>query len=253
MLDAPDSTVLDLLDHLLNKGVMLNGDVTLGVAGIDLIYLRLSALLCAADRIFGERDWPATARQRRRAPATAPAQATPVKKARKPARARRPRASEETLARRGGVAGDRRGAARASRARSSGACTRRRRPPSASSATAAVGRGAAPLRWNPEPEDVQKSVAQLVLTIVEFLRRLMERQAIRRMEQKTLTRKEVEAVGEALMKLEETVREIGAEVRAHAGGSESRSRPARQVDVGKRLGGEENRRKNLLISPPPTS
>lgn len=67
----------------------------------------------------------------------------------------------------------------------------------------------APLRWNPEPEEVQKSVVQLVLTIVELLRRLMERQAIRRMEQKTLTRKEVEVVGEALMKLEETVREIG--------------------------------------------
>jgi hypothetical protein len=71
-------------------------------------------------------------------------------------------------------------------------------------------RGAQPMRWNPDPEDVQRSVAQLVLTIVEFLRRLMERQAIRRMEQKTLTKKEVEAVGEALMKLEETVREIGA-------------------------------------------
>ena len=69
--------------------------------------------------------------------------------------------------------------------------------------------GASPMRWNPEPEDVQRSVAQLVLTIVEFLRRLMERQAIRRMEQKTLTKKEVEAVGAALMKLEETVREIG--------------------------------------------
>ena len=69
--------------------------------------------------------------------------------------------------------------------------------------------GAAPMRWNPQPEDVQKSVAQLVLTIVEFLRKLMERQAIRRMEQKTLTRKEVEAVGVALMRLEETIVEIG--------------------------------------------
>ena len=65
------------------------------------------------------------------------------------------------------------------------------------------------MRWNPDPEDVQRSVAQLVLTIVEFLRRLMERQAIRRMEQKTLTRKEVEAVGVALMTLEETVKDIG--------------------------------------------
>jgi Gas vesicle protein K len=75
--------------------------------------------------------------------------------------------------------------------------------------TATSRKGALPLRWNPKTEDVQRSVAQLVLTIVEFLRRLMERQAIRRMEQKTLTKKEVEAVGEALMKLEETVREIG--------------------------------------------
>ena len=54
-----------------------------------------------------------------------------------------------------------------------------------------IERRTAPARWNPDPEDVQKSVAQLVLTIVEFLRKLMERQAIRRMEQKTLTRKEV--------------------------------------------------------------
>jgi hypothetical protein len=67
-----------------------------------------------------------------------------------------------------------------------------------------------PMRWNPEPDDVQRSVAQLVLTIVEFLRKLMERQAIRRMEQKTLTKREVEAVGDALMKLEQTIREIGA-------------------------------------------
>jgi Gas vesicle protein len=52
VLEPPEATVLDLLDHLLNKGVMANADVTLGVAGIDLIYLRLSALLCAADRIF---------------------------------------------------------------------------------------------------------------------------------------------------------------------------------------------------------
>jgi hypothetical protein len=71
-------------------------------------------------------------------------------------------------------------------------------------------RRAAPARWNPQVDDVERSVAQLVLTIVEFLRKLMERQAIRRMEQKTLTRKEVEAVGVALMRLERTIKEIGA-------------------------------------------
>jgi hypothetical protein len=76
--------------------------------------------------------------------------------------------------------------------------------------TKAKSKSGALMHWNPDPEDVQRSVAQLVLTIVEFLRQLMERQAIRRMEQKTLTRKEAEAIGLALMKLEETVREIGA-------------------------------------------
>jgi hypothetical protein len=65
VLEAPDTTVLDLLDNLLNKGVMLNGDITLGVAGIDLIYLRLSTLLCAADRIFGASYQPVASRQRR--------------------------------------------------------------------------------------------------------------------------------------------------------------------------------------------
>jgi len=55
VLEPPKETVLDVLDHLLNKGVMLNGDVTLGVAGIDLIYLRLSTLLCAADRVLPDR------------------------------------------------------------------------------------------------------------------------------------------------------------------------------------------------------
>lgn len=86
---------------------------------------------------------------------------------------------------------------------------RRLRPIPAGRAQVRGNRKPAPIRWNPEPEDVQRSVAQLVLTIVEFLRRLMERQAIHRMERHTLTDAEVEAVGLALMRLEETVHEIG--------------------------------------------
>jgi hypothetical protein len=67
-----------------------------------------------------------------------------------------------------------------------------------------------PLRWNADPEEVQRSVAQLVLTLVEFIRRLLERQAIRRMDAGTLTDDQTEDIGRALMKLEETVREIAA-------------------------------------------
>lgn len=66
-------------------------------------------------------------------------------------------------------------------------------------------------RWNADPEDVQRSVAQLVLSLVEFLRKLLERQAIRRMEHETLTEVEVERIGVALMRLESTVHEMAAQ------------------------------------------
>lgn len=71
-------------------------------------------------------------------------------------------------------------------------------------------RGASPPRWNANPDDVQRSVAQLVLTLVEFIRKLLERQAIRRMEARTLTPAQTEDIGRALMKLEDTVRDIAA-------------------------------------------
>ena len=69
---------------------------------------------------------------------------------------------------------------------------------------------AAAPRWNASPEDVQRSVARLVLTLVEFIRQLLERQAIRRLEGGTLSPDETEAVGVALMRLEETVRDLAA-------------------------------------------
>ena len=69
----------------------------------------------------------------------------------------------------------------------------------------------APLRWNANPDDVQHSVAQLVLTLVEFIRKLLERQAIRRMEAGTLTAQQTEDIGRALMKLEQTVVQIASQ------------------------------------------
>ena len=73
-----------------------------------------------------------------------------------------------------------------------------------------VAGGRSPARWNADPDDVQRSVAHLVLTLVEFVRQLLERQSIRRMEAGTLTDRQVEDVGRALMQLEETVRDIAA-------------------------------------------
>jgi hypothetical protein len=70
---------------------------------------------------------------------------------------------------------------------------------------------AGPPRWNANPEDVKRSVVKLVLTLIELIRQLLERQAIRRMEEQTLTAEETEAVGTALMRLEETIRDLGAQ------------------------------------------
>jgi hypothetical protein len=73
-----------------------------------------------------------------------------------------------------------------------------------------TGAAGSPLRWNADADDVQRSVAHLVLTLVEFIRKLLERQAIRRMEGGTLTATQAEDVGRALMKLEDTVVDIAA-------------------------------------------
>ena len=72
-------------------------------------------------------------------------------------------------------------------------------------------RSAGPPRWNADPEDVRRSVVKLVLTIIELIRQLLERQAIRRMEEDTLTPEQTEAIGLALMRLESTVRELAAQ------------------------------------------
>ena len=47
---STESTLLDVLDNVLNRGAVLRGDVVLGVANVDLIYVKLSVLLAAVDK-----------------------------------------------------------------------------------------------------------------------------------------------------------------------------------------------------------
>jgi hypothetical protein len=72
---------------------------------------------------------------------------------------------------------------------------------------AGVARGL-PSRINADPHNVERGLAQLALTIIELLRQLMERQAIRRMEAGTLTDDEVERLGQTFMKLEQRMEEL---------------------------------------------
>ncbi|HWF06590.1 MAG TPA: gas vesicle protein K [Candidatus Angelobacter sp.] len=60
------------------------------------------------------------------------------------------------------------------------------------------------------PENIEQGLARLVLSLVELLRRLLERQAIRRMEGGSLDDAKVEEMGLALMRLEAKVNEIAA-------------------------------------------
>jgi hypothetical protein len=50
-----DESLLDVIDNLLNRGVLLHGELVLGLADVDLVYARLSLLLCAADRVLPPR------------------------------------------------------------------------------------------------------------------------------------------------------------------------------------------------------
>src|SRR5215212_9451151 len=67
---------------------------------------------------------------------------------------------------------------------------------------------ALPRRVNADPEQVERGLAQLVLTLVELLRQLMERQALRRMETGTLSDEQIERLGETFMKLDDRMREL---------------------------------------------
>lgn len=72
---------------------------------------------------------------------------------------------------------------------------------------------ALPKRINADPEKVEQGLAKLVLTLIELLRKLLERQALRRIEAGSLTSEEVERMGVTFLRLEEKM----AELRAHFG------------------------------------
>ena len=67
---------------------------------------------------------------------------------------------------------------------------------------------AIPERISADPEVVENGLAKLVLSIIELIRRLLEKQALRRMDAGNLSEAEIERLGTALMKLEEKMAEL---------------------------------------------
>lgn len=155
-------SLLDVVDNLIDKGLALDTELVLGLADIDLIYLRAGALLAAADRVFP------TGRRNRRS-ARAPSGTRSLNHSMPPA-ARPVRVSAVPI-------------------------------------QSNVG-SAVPGPVATAPHDASRSVIRLVLTLVEFVRQLLERQAVRRVRERTLTSEEIERLGTALMTLEATVQEL---------------------------------------------
>jgi hypothetical protein len=67
---------------------------------------------------------------------------------------------------------------------------------------------ALPRRIDANPKNVEKGLARLVLTLIELIRKLLEKQAMRRVEAGSLSEEEIERVGETLMKLENKMKEL---------------------------------------------
>jgi hypothetical protein len=157
-------SLLDVVDSVIDKGVALDAEVVLGLADIDLVYLRAGALLAAADRVFPPKPGD---RQRRRAETrakiSAPLHSMPLALAGGPGDRAMARPKSELI----------------------------------------------PARARAVPtDDTSRSVIRLVLTLVEFVRQLLERQAVRRVRERTLTPEEIERLGTALMRLESIVHEL---------------------------------------------
>jgi len=176
-------TLVDLLDRLLGTGVVAAGDVVLSVADVDLVYLNLRALLASVQSLSDEgslrhlEDLTLTERQ-------------PAAPARPP--------------RRSGV-----DVPEPSFTRSRQGVTE----PSALEVLERFGRGVdrrlGPItRVGAEPEHAERGLARLVLSIVDLLRQLMERQALRRYEAGTLTDSEVERLGETFLRLGRRIEEL---------------------------------------------
>jgi hypothetical protein len=184
-------SLLETLNHVLDKGVVVAGDITLSVANIDLIFVNLNALLGSVETVN-------KVLRRRRAPgAPAPAPRLPA------GGADAPEKRVDTRREGGGLLSEQFPLppepleSEVSDARAGVAVEQLRRET-----------GRLPERINIDPRSVEQGLAKLVLTLIELIRRLLEKQAVRRMEGGGLGEAQVEELGLALMKLEEKMREL---------------------------------------------
>lgn len=171
----------DLLNTVLDKGAVVHGEVIIAVADVDLIRLNLGLLLSAVAST--DRDRPTTATKS--LAGTLGPLGSPVVELRA---STLPRTSAEVVS----------GAQEAARSVADA-------PPKTSLNAVAQG---LPDRINADAEGVESGLARLVLTLIEVLRKVLEHQAVRRMEGGRLTEEEVERLGLALSRLDTRMQDL---------------------------------------------
>jgi hypothetical protein len=169
----PRIELSEVLNHILDKGVVLRGEVMLAVADIDLIKLDLGLLLTALETALSRSALPRSTH-----PSMPPA---PVEDARAPS-------SGSTM--------------------ESQVVESLPAPKGAQIAPLEAVAPGLPPRLNTDPDKVENGLAKLVLTLIEVLRKVLEHQAVRRMEGGHLSDAEIEKLGIALLRLNDRMQEM---------------------------------------------
>lgn len=242
--EKPPHTLAELINRVLDRGVVVGGDVTISLAGVDLVYLGLNALLTSVStaretlgrdvgpgRLGPGASGPGGAGGRSQGAAGGPRGHGGGPTDRRLGEGGvRQRAQGEELVSRSALTGEAPGSARQASAHHPVSLPPRPEPTDVSpevgaperspraegeatpedpvqAALAEVAR-TLPDRIDVDPEAVQRDLARLVLTLVELIRRVVEHQAIRRMDDPDLSDAQIERMGIALQRLDEKLAEI---------------------------------------------
>lgn len=183
-------TLLELLDRLLDKGVMVKGEILLSVADIDLVYLNLGLLLSSVKSVEVAASRGGNGEEKFISWQTSPQEElldTPQPETGRQDGAATPLTRENSQSKGG-----------------NGEIV-------ASLLPSAIDNGLDQLfepRANIDPKNVEKGLAKLVLTLVDLIRKLMEKQAIQRIDSGQLHAGEIERIGNAFFLLDEKMEQL---------------------------------------------
>nr|WP_236038801.1 gas vesicle protein K [Ktedonobacter robiniae] len=209
ILESQHFTLLELLDRLLDKGAMVKGEILLSVADIDLVYLNLGLLLSSVKTVENaarrgsheEAGWLArqpssqeaflNERPLREEEKEVPPAPLPEEKDQRSSHEGKEEASTSLEKEERRSKNDEESIVRALPSVSDPIANQTTKP-----------------KANIDPKNVEKGLAKLVLTLIDLIRQLMEKQAIRRVEDDQLSSDEIEKVGNAFLLLEEKMEEL---------------------------------------------